>query len=153
MLRCLLSSLSIRIMKRFSHGAIGSSLSRLLTEFVGRWPRRLLNIPDARYRLTSPVFFVICVDVMGVASPPPWLHPWLTCVTLWTYKWDCAKKSGQRSAVVVTECPKLFSFLPLRYQVDIRTAIFVYANGELYLQFVCLRSRSNISRYSLRWLC
>jgi len=29
------------------------------------------------------------------------------------------------SAVVVTECQKLFSFLPLRYQFDIRTASFM----------------------------
>jgi len=29
------------------------------------------------------------------------------------------------SAVVVNECQKLFSFLPLRYQVDIRTASFM----------------------------
>jgi len=39
-------------------------------------------------------------------------------------------------AVVVTECQKLFSFLPLRYQVDIRYASFMLCFMAAY-NYIC----------------
>jgi len=63
------------------------------------------------------------------------------------------------AAVVVTECQILFSFLPLRYQVDIRTVSFIlrFRTTDHFIcnLFVLLAAGllAYIYIYSLRRLC
>jgi len=42
------------------------------------------------------------------------------------------------SVDMVTECQKMFSFLPLKYQVDIRTASFMHIIRKYYLSLIIL---------------